>query len=54
MDEEKKPDAPPQWEKRTELKITGQMREVVKATIAATESEIEALRRKVKRMTYGS
>ena len=45
---------PPCWEQRSELKITGKMREVVKMTISATNSEIAALRRKIERLTYGS
>lgn len=45
---------PPRWEYRNELKIQGKMREVVKLTIAASEKEIEALRRKLKKLTYGS
>ncbi len=44
----------PKWEYRDELKIQGKMREVVKMTIEASEKEIEHLRRKVKKLTYGS
>lgn len=50
---QEEPEAP-RWEHREELKIQGKMREVVKMTIGATEKEIEGLRRKVARLTYGS
>ncbi len=53
--EEPKPEKElPRWEQRSELKIQGKMREVVKLTITASEKEIEHLRRKVKKLTYGS
>lgn len=42
------------WEYRTEFRITSQMREVVKLTKAVAESEIERLRRKLEKLTYGS
>jgi len=45
---------PLRWEQRSELKIQGKMREVIKMTIAASEKEIEHLRRKLKKLTYGS
>jgi hypothetical protein len=42
------------WEFREEFRINKQMREVVTLTKAVAESEIERLRRKVEKLTYGS
>lgn len=45
---------PPQWEYRTEFRINTQMREVLNLARKVTEAEIERLRRKVEKLTYGS
>lgn len=42
------------WEYREEFRINTKMREVIKLTKAVTESEIDRLRRKVEKLTYGS
>ena len=42
------------WEQRTEFKINGQMREVIKATITAYQSQIDVYRRKIEKLQYGS
>jgi hypothetical protein len=58
MSDEKAPEetpAPaPGWEHRQELGIQKHMREVIKLTIEASEKELSALQRKVRRLTYGS
>ncbi len=51
--EEPAPEAA-KWEHKSEFAIVGQMREVVKLTMVATESEIQALHRKLERLQYGS
>jgi hypothetical protein len=42
------------WEYRTEFRINQQMREVVGLTKKVVEGEIDRLRRKVEKLTYGS
>jgi hypothetical protein len=42
------------WEYREEFKITGQMREMLNLTKKVAEAEIDRLRRKVDKLTYGS
>lgn len=52
--EEPKAEEPgPKWEYKKEFAVTGQMREVVKMTVAATEAEIQALHRKLEKLQYG-
>lgn len=51
--EEEKP-AGAQWEYKEEFAIVGQMKDVVKKTMEATEMEIAALHRKLERLQYGS
>ena len=55
-EEKKEPDATPQanWEYRQEFGIVTKMREAIKITKGATESELALLRRKLERLTYGS
>jgi hypothetical protein len=55
-DDKKEPEAPPQanWEYRQEFGIVTKMREAIKLTKTATESELAILRRKLERLTYGS
>lgn len=45
---------PPQWEFRKEFRINTQMREMLNLTRKVTELEIDRLRRKVEKLTYGS
>ena len=49
-------DKPPQanWEFRKEFRINTKMREILNLTKQVTESEIDRLRRKVEKLTYGS
>ena len=42
------------WEYRTEFRINQQMREVIGLTKKVVEGEIDRLRRKVEKLTYGS
>ena len=49
MDEPK-----PEWKYKTELGVNKQMKEVIQATLDVTKAEIERLRRKVEKLTYGS
>jgi hypothetical protein len=49
-DEEKKP---PVWEYREEFGISKQLREVAKTAREVAEKELEALRRKLDKLTYG-
>ena len=42
----------PEWEYRP-LKLTGTLKEVIQATIKASEAELEMLRNKLKKLTYG-
>lgn len=52
-EEEKSSESPPQWEYKEEFGIVGEMKKVINLTIQATEMELEALRRKLERLTYG-
>ncbi len=45
---------PPQWEYRTNMKVTGRMAEVVKLTIDVSKGEVNRLRRQLEKLTYGS
>jgi len=45
---------PPEWEYKTDFNITIQMKEIVGKTIEVSEKELENLRRKLERLTYGS
>ena len=45
---------PFEWEYRTEFRITTQMREMLNLTKKVTEAEIDRLRRKLNKLTYGS
>lgn len=42
------------WEYRERLNIHNQMTDVVQKTIDATKSQLEAYRRKLRKMQYGS
>lgn len=42
------------WEYRQDLRINETMREIIKLTQAVAQSEIDRLRRKVEKLTYGS
>jgi len=53
-DSKEKAPEPPKWEYRSEFGAVKQMREIVGLTMKATESEIEALHRKLERLQYGS
>ncbi len=58
-DETTPPDAPPaptppKWEFRKEMRISKEMREIVKATIAVSQKQIDLLKRKVEKLQYGS
>jgi hypothetical protein len=57
-DQEKKEGPPeakaPEWTYKTRLPIQDRMAEVVKLTKQAAESELAVLRRKLKKMQYGS
>lgn len=44
---------PPQWEHREEFGISKQMREIVKVSKEVAEKELDALRRKLDKLTYG-
>lgn len=50
------PTDPPKatWEYKTEFGINARMREVIEATIKVAEAEVEAYKRKIERLTYGS
>lgn len=43
----------PMWEKKTSFAINTQMRSVVLELIKVTEQEIESLRRRLDKATYG-
>lgn len=45
---------PPTWEYREEFRINAQMREMLHLAKKVTEAEIDRLRRKVEKLTYGS
>jgi len=55
-EEKKEPEVPSQanWEYREEFGIVTKMREAIKLTKVATESELALLRRKLERLHYGS
>jgi hypothetical protein len=54
MEETKNPEeSPPSWEYKKEFGIVGKLRETVLLTQQATEKEIEGLRRKLEKLTYG-
>jgi polyhydroxyalkanoate synthesis regulator phasin len=58
MEDEKKPEETPepegpQWEFKKDFKINDLTRDVVKKAIAATELEIERLRKQLSKLTYG-
>lgn len=42
------------WEYREEFRINRQMREIVTLAKVVTEAEIDRLRRKLEKLTYGS
>ena len=43
-----------QWEYRTEFRIVKEMKVIIHKSIEASESELELLRRKLDKITYGS
>jgi hypothetical protein len=45
---------PPEWQHRTRLGIHNRMEEVVKLTLEAARAELDATRRKLRKMQYGS
>ena len=45
---------PPQWEYRTQMKVTGRLTEVVKLSIDVSKAEVNRLRRQLEKLTYGS
>lgn len=45
---------PPQWEYKTEFGINSQLREIVTKSKEFAEAELEVMRRKLDRITYGS
>lgn len=49
---EEKP--PPTWEYKTEFGIHTKLKDVVSKTIDVTATEIEVLKKKLDRLTYGS
>lgn len=44
----------PEWQYKKEFEINKRMKEVVKLTISATQAELDGLRRKLDKLTYGS
>lgn len=44
---------PPTWEYKNRLAIHGRMAEVIKKTIEATKLELEAQRKKLRKLQYG-
>jgi hypothetical protein len=44
----------PEWQHKTNFGVTEQMRKIIGLTIEASQSEIASLRRKLKKLTYGS
>lgn len=50
---QEQPQAGPQWEKR-EFNLNSKMKDVIKLSVKATEAEITALRRKLKKLQYGA
>jgi hypothetical protein len=55
-EEEKKPEEipRPEWGYKEEFGIVTKLREAIQLTKGATEKELEGLRRKLDRLTYGS
>lgn len=55
-EEEKKPEESPRasWQYKEEFGIVTKLREAILLTKGATEKELEGLRRKLDRLTYGS
>jgi len=45
---------PPRWEYKSEFAIHTQMRAVIEKTMDLTVSEIEVLKRKLDKLTYGA
>lgn len=58
MSDDPKPEPPqdeaPSWQYKTEFGINTRLREVIKMTIEASTLEVEALKRKLDKLTYGS
>jgi hypothetical protein len=53
MTDETKPEAPPAWEKKSGFGATRELRKIVEGTIEATKLELEHLRKKLEKATYG-
>lgn len=54
-DQEPTPETPkPQWERRENFAINERMKEVISLTKQVAEKEIDSLRRKLNKLTYGS
>jgi hypothetical protein len=53
-DDTKEAPKPPEWERRENFAINERMKEVLKLTKQVAEKEIESLRRKLDKLTYGS
>jgi hypothetical protein len=53
-DDTKEAPKPPEWERRENLAINERMKEVLLLTKQVAEKEIESLRRKLDKLTYGS
>lgn len=51
--DEAQPPPQPEWQKR-EFAINTQMKTVIRAAIPATEAQIALLKRKLKKLQYGS
>jgi hypothetical protein len=45
---------PPQWEYRTNMKVTERLKHVVNLTIDVSKAEITRLRKQIDKLTYGS
>jgi hypothetical protein len=48
------PKAQPSWEFKKTFGINQEMKKVIQMTIAATQSEIVSLKRKLDKLTYGA
>ena len=44
---------PPQWEYKTEFAINNRMKDLIHKTIQVSETEVDMLRKKLERLTYG-
>ncbi len=53
MKKEEEQETSPQWQYREEFGISKQMREIVRTSKEVAEKEIESLRRKLDKLTYG-